>query len=66
MKAKELQNEFPDRLFLKYRKVLRDPGRLTPKLKMLVKISYVGKVARDGNDSIELSNRIFMLINTVF
>jgi hypothetical protein len=50
MKAKELQKEFPDRLFLKYGKVLRDSGRLTPKLKMSLRISYVGKVTRDGND----------------
>jgi hypothetical protein len=50
MKAKELQKEFPDRLFLKYGKVPRDSGRLTPKQKMSLRISYVGKVTRDGND----------------
>jgi hypothetical protein len=66
MKAKELQKEFPDRLFFKYRKVLRDSGRLTPKLKMSLKISHVGKVTRDGNDWIELSKGIFMPFNTVF
>jgi hypothetical protein len=65
MKAKKLQEEFSDRLFFKYGNFSRDSGRLTPKLKMSLKVSCVGKVTRDGGDWIRLSKGIFMPINTV-